>query len=133
LSPESSQLALGLSLLRCQYKSEQSQNTQNPLLGGVPVGRGGLVSRTMTNPPLPLPLDVASPRGDRGDLLNCSIARTFMEGRLPDLCVHGRGLSLSVPIFKSLLPAMIASTLHILGLPSSHTEDGSAASGISSG
>jgi hypothetical protein len=30
-------------------------------------GRGGLVSSAMTNPPLPLPLGVASPIGDRGD------------------------------------------------------------------
>jgi hypothetical protein len=41
--------------LRCPHKSEQSQNTHNPLLGGVPVGWGGLVMVRLTNPPLPLP------------------------------------------------------------------------------
>jgi hypothetical protein len=46
---------LTLQHLRCTHKSEQNQNMQNPLLGGVPEGRGGLVSSAMTNPPLPLP------------------------------------------------------------------------------
>jgi hypothetical protein len=36
--------------------------------GGVPVGRGGLVSSAMTNPPLPLP---------GGDLMDRSMAKTF--------------------------------------------------------
>jgi hypothetical protein len=43
------------------YTFEEVKNEAHPLLGGVPIGRGGSVSSAMTNPPLPLP---------RGDLMN---------------------------------------------------------------
>jgi hypothetical protein len=56
--------------VRCSHQSEKSQNAVNPLLGGVPVGWGGLVSNVMTNPPLPLP---------RGDLMNRFMAKPLRK------------------------------------------------------
>ncbi len=57
-----------------------TQVQENPLLGGV---RGGLVMAILSHPPRP----TGTP--PRRGFMNRFMAKTFTEGKLSDLCVHG--------------------------------------------